>query len=192
MREPDQAIRDLSDLLTAWLPSYKAIEGRIDAILTRDVELRQKDRERLGPVELIEATTNGIRWLSEPGVRRVVLPPATSPDPSTSCSPRRTGGCSATPSPTQPSMRTTPSHLRPPSCASTGRWATRAGCASFGCFATATGICPRTAERLSLSKPTVKHHLAQLRAAGLVTRSRKVASLATAFAATVSTTHPAT
>ena len=33
-------------------------------------------RATLGPAELIERTTNGIRWLSEPGVRRVVLAPS--------------------------------------------------------------------------------------------------------------------
>ena len=34
------------------------------------------DRATLGPFDLIEQTTGGIRWLSEPGVRRVILAPS--------------------------------------------------------------------------------------------------------------------
>ncbi len=67
---------EVTELLTAWLPLYQEIEPRVATIIERDVALRANDRSRLGPAELIERTTNGIRWLSEPGVRRVVLAPS--------------------------------------------------------------------------------------------------------------------
>ncbi len=66
------------------------------AMIQRDVELRAADRARLGPAELIEATTGGIRWLvragHSPGDPR---PVATSAGPTTTSSAATAGGSSA-------------------------------------------------------------------------------------------------
>jgi DNA-binding transcriptional ArsR family regulator len=169
LRAPDDAIADLGDLLAAWLPSYKAIEGRIDAILKRDVELRHKDRETLGPVELIEATTNGIRWLSEPGVRRVILAPSYFTRPFNfvfAAEDWRMFGY-----PVADAALDADDPLAPP--AAVVRLHRALGDESrlriLRLLRDRDWYLSEIAERLSLSKPTIKHHLAQLRAAGLVT-----------------------
>ena len=45
-------------------------------MLERDYELRSADRASLNGPDLIESTTGGVRWLPEPGVRRVILAPS--------------------------------------------------------------------------------------------------------------------
>jgi DNA-binding transcriptional ArsR family regulator len=169
LRQPDDAIGDLVEILAAWLPAFKTIEGRVDAIIRRDVDLRRKDRERLGPVELIEATTNGIRWLSEPGVRRVILAPSYFTRPYNfvfAAEDWRMFGY-----PVADAALDADDPLAPP--AAVVRLHRALGDESrlriLRLLRDRDWYLSEIAERLSLSKPTIKHHLAQLRAAGLVT-----------------------
>ena len=76
LRDPEALIRPSRRVLRIWLEKFSEIEDRVGAMLRRDAELRADDRAQLGPVELIERTTNGIRWLSEAGVARVILAPS--------------------------------------------------------------------------------------------------------------------
>ena len=169
LRQPDQAIADLGSLLEAWLPSFKAIEGRVHAIIKRDVELRERDRERLGPIELIEATTNGIRWLNEPGIRRVILAPSYFTRPfnfAFAAQDWRMFGY-----PVADAALDADDPLAPP--AAVVRLHRALGDESrlriLRLLRDRDWYLSEIAERLGLSKPTIKHHLAQLRAAGLVT-----------------------
>ena len=75
-RDPRSLIDPAIAVLTAWLPTFQSIEARVDTMIRRDHESRADDRATLDAYALIERTTGGIRWLSEPGVRRVILAPS--------------------------------------------------------------------------------------------------------------------
>lgn len=167
--DADALVAAVADRMEAWLPRYQEIEPRVRRIIERDVALRATERTTLGHADLIERTTNGIRWLSEPGVRRVVLAPSylvrpynftftgadwrifVYPVSDTALEPH---------DPLAPPQGVLRLHralgddtrLRILRLLRERDW-----------------YLTEIAERLSLSKPTIKHHLAQLRAAGLVT-----------------------
>ncbi len=155
--------------MSAWLPLYQEIEPRVRTIIERDVALRAGDRKRLNPADLVERTTNGIRWLSEPGVRRVVLAPSYLARPYNFTF---AGGdwrifvypvADAALEPVDP--------LAPP--VGVLRLHRALGDETrlriLRLLRDRDWYLTEIAERLELSKPTIKHHLAQLRAAGLVT-----------------------
>jgi DNA-binding transcriptional ArsR family regulator len=167
--DPQGLIESLAERLAMWLPHYQEMEPRIKNIIERDAELRSEDRATLGSVQLIERTTNGIRWLSEPGVRRVVLAPSYLARPFNFTF---SGGdwrmfvypvADAALEPHDP--------LAPP----TGVLRLHRALGDetrlriLRLLRDRDWYLTEIAERLELSKPTIKHHLAQLRAAGLVT-----------------------
>ena len=76
LRDPATALDEIRALLAAWLPRFQSIEDRVLAMLERDVVLRAADRRTLSPTELIEATTGGVRWPGEAAVSRVILAPS--------------------------------------------------------------------------------------------------------------------
>ena len=138
-------------------------------MLKRDYELRADDRRDLEPAELIERTTGGIRWLSEPGVRRVILAPSYFSRPYNFL----LGGddwrffgypiADAALDDTDP--------LAPPQALVRLHRAlgddTRLRILRL--LRDQDYYLTEIAERLELSKPTIKHHLVLLRSAGLVT-----------------------
>jgi DNA-binding transcriptional ArsR family regulator len=167
--DPDGMLDDARALMRAWLPRYQEVEPRVREIIERDATLRQADVRTLRPAELIERTTNGIRWLSEPGVRRVVLAPSFLVRPYNFTF---SGGdwrlfiypvSDAALEPHDP--------LAPP----TGVLRLHRALGDdtrlriLRLLRDRDWYLTEIAERLELSKPTIKHHLAQLRAAGLVT-----------------------
>jgi DNA-binding transcriptional ArsR family regulator len=169
LQDPQALIQSLTDRLATWLPLYQVMEPRIGDIIARDVELRSEDRATLASIQLIERTTNGIRWLSEPGVRRVVLAPSYLARPYNFTF---SGGdwrmfvypvADAALEPHDP--------LAPPVGVLRLHRAlgddTRLRILRL--LRDRDWYLTEIAERLDLSKPTIKHHLAQLRAAGLVT-----------------------
>jgi hypothetical protein len=76
LRQPNETLTAMVDVLSAWADLFSPIEPRVTEILERDYDARASDRATLAPVDLIERTTAGIRWLPEAGVRRVVLAPS--------------------------------------------------------------------------------------------------------------------
>ena len=143
---------------------------RVTAILERDYESRAADRATLAPVDLIERTTSGIRWLPEAGVKRVILAPSYFSRPYNflmSASDLRLFG--------YPVADEALEEIDPlaaaasPSSGSTGPSATRRGCKILKLLAGRDLYLTEIAQQLELSKPTIKHHLALLRSAGLVT-----------------------
>ena len=169
LREPDAVLAELSDLMSAWLPFYLEIEPRVARIIARDAALRARDREDLGSTDLIEKTTNGVRWLSEPGVRRVVLAPSYLVRPYNFTF---TGGewrmfvypvGDAALEPADP-------HAPPVGVLRLHRaLGDESRLRILRLLRERDHYLTEIAEHLELSKPTIKHHLAQLRAAGLVT-----------------------
>jgi DNA-binding transcriptional ArsR family regulator len=160
---------EVTDLLAAWLPLYQEIEPKVAAIIERDVALRADDRARLGSTELIERTTNGIRWLSEPGVRRVVLAPSYLARPYNFTF--AGGDWRMFVYPVSDAALEPADPLAPP--VGVLRLHRALGDETrlriLRLLRDRDWYLTEIAERLELSKPTIKHHLAQLRAAGLVT-----------------------
>jgi DNA-binding transcriptional ArsR family regulator len=159
--DPQALIATLAHRLETWLPHYQEMEPRIRDIIERDVELRTEDRATLGSIQLIERTTNGIR--------RVVLAPSYLARPYNFTF---SGGdwrmfvypvADAALEPHDP--------LAPP--AGVLRLHRALGDDTrlriLRLLRDRDWYLTEIAERLDLSKPTIKHHLAQLRAAGLVT-----------------------
>jgi DNA-binding transcriptional ArsR family regulator len=169
IEDADEAVKGVAALMRAWLPMYQEIEPRVGEILARDVDLRGDDIATLRPAELIERTTNGIRWLSEPGVRRVVLAPSYLVRPynfTFSGGEWRMFVYPVADEATEPH-----DPLAPPQSVLRLHRAlgddTRLRILRL--LKDRDWYLTEIAERLELSKPTIKHHLAQLRAAGLVT-----------------------
>ena len=167
--DADTLVGEVVELMTAWLPLYQEIEPRVRSIIERDAALRADDRAKLGSIALIEKTTNGIRWLSEPGVRRVVLAPSYLNQPynfTFSCS-----DCRMFVYPVSDAALEPHDPLAPP--AGVLRLHRALGDDTrlriLRLLRDRDYYITEIAERLELSKPTIKHHLAQLRAAGLVT-----------------------
>jgi DNA-binding transcriptional ArsR family regulator len=165
----DELVGGGAALMRAWLPLYQEIEPRVREIIARDVDLRAGDIATLRPPELIERTTNGIRWLSEPGVRRVVLAPSYLVRPynfTFSGGDWRMFVYPVADEATEPH-----DPLAPPQSVLRLHRAlgddTRLRILRL--LKERDFYLTEIAERLELSKPTIKHHLAQLRAAGLAT-----------------------
>jgi DNA-binding transcriptional ArsR family regulator len=169
LRDPDAVLAEVTALMETWLPRYQEIEPRVRAILERDVELRNNDRARLKTPELIERTTNGIRWLSEPGVRRVILAPSYLVRPFNFTF--AGGDWRMFVYPVADAALDIDDPLAPPQTVVRLHRAlgdeTRLRILRL--LRDRDWYLTEIAERLELSKPTIKHHLAQLRAAGLVT-----------------------
>lgn len=168
-RDPDGSIAPVREVLRAWLPHFAEIEGRVAAMLQRDLDLRATDRATLGPTELIERTTNGVRWLSEPGVARIILAPSYFSRPYNSLFAGEDWRMFCYPIADQALDSGDP--LAPPPAVVRLHRAlgdeTRLRILRL--LRDSDRYLTEIAQALELSKPTVKHHLALLRAAGLVT-----------------------
>ena len=145
LREPDQAIRDLSYAAHRVAPELQGDRGPHRRHPQARRGAAPEGPRAAGSARADRGDHERHPLADRAGRPAVILAPSyfTRPFNFVVRAPR-TGGCSATRSPMQPSMRTTHSHPRPPSFGSIGHWATRAGCGSFGCSATATGTCPRS------------------------------------------------
>ena len=168
-RDPHSVIEPAVAVLTAWLPVFQTVEGRVAAMIKRDVELRAGDRATLGPFDLIEQTTGGIRWLSEPGVRRVILAPSYFARPYNfllGSADWRVFGYPISDAAIDAADPLAP----PPSVVRLHRALgddTRLRILRL--LRDRDLYLTEIAQQLDLSKPTIKHHLALLRSAGLVT-----------------------
>jgi DNA-binding transcriptional ArsR family regulator len=169
VRDPESAYTEIIGVLELWQTKFETIEERIGAMLARDYELRAGDRRTMSPQDLIERTTGGIRWLPEAGVRRVILAPSyfTRPYNFIFGGPDwRFFGY-----PIADAALDGVDPLAPPQAVVRLHRAlgddTRLRILKL--LAGRDLYLTEIAQQLELSKPTIKHHLALLRAAGLVT-----------------------
>jgi DNA-binding transcriptional ArsR family regulator len=169
VRDPSGAYAQILAVLTAWQERFEPIEERVRSMLDRDYALRAPDRGALSAPDLIERTTGGIRWLPEPGVRRVILAPSyfsrpynfifSGPDWRFFGYPIADTALDAV-DPLAPPQSVIRLHR---ALGDETRLRILKLLAGRDLYLT------EIAQQLELSKPTIKHHLALLRAAGLVT-----------------------
>lgn len=168
-RRPEVILGPARGILAAWLDHFGPLEDRVRRMIERDVELRAEDRRTLGSADLIERTTGGVRFSADPIARRVILAPSYFSRPFNfllAADDWRLFGY-----PIADAALDASDPLAPP--------------AAVVRFHRALGDDTRLrilrllrerdlylteiAQLLELSKPTIKHHLVQLRAASLVT-----------------------
>ena len=156
-------------VLHFWLPRYEAVEDRVSRMLDRDVTARRREDAGRDPIGFIERVTNGIRLVPEQRIRRVILAPSYFGRPYNSLS--RIGDAQIICYPIADSSLGAADRLTPP--AATVRLYRALGDSSrlriLRLLAERDRYLTEIANELELSKPTIKHHLAQLRAAGLIT-----------------------
>jgi DNA-binding transcriptional ArsR family regulator len=156
-------------VLRAWQAKFAEIEPRVNDILVRDFDARAADRERLNPSDLIETTTGGLRYLPEAGISRVILAPSYFSRPYNflmSSHDWRFFGYPVADAALDPADELTP----PLSVVRLHRaLGDETRLRILKLLASRDLYLTEIAQELELSKPTIKHHLSQLRAAGLVT-----------------------
>jgi DNA-binding transcriptional ArsR family regulator len=169
VRDRDGAYAQIMAVLDAWQKRFVEIEDRVKVMLDRDYDLRSDDRRTLVGSELIERTTGGIRWLPEPGVRRIILAPSYFTRPYNFIFSGQDWRFFGYPIADESLDDVDP--LAPPQAVIRLHRAlgddTRLRILKL--LAGRDLYLTEIAQQLELSKPTIKHHLALLRAAGLVT-----------------------
>jgi DNA-binding transcriptional ArsR family regulator len=169
LEDPARTHAEIVGLLRHWADHFRPIEGRIRAILERDFSLRAGDRATLAGPDLIERTTGGVRWLPEPGVRRVIMAPSYFSRPYNFL--LAGGDWRFFGYPVADDALETIDPLAPP--AQMLRLYRALGDETrlriLKLLAEKDLYMTEIAQRLELSKPTISHHLVQLRAAGLLT-----------------------
>jgi DNA-binding transcriptional ArsR family regulator len=169
LRNPALAKDRILTVLQRWQGKFAEVEPRVSAILERDYDGRAADRESLPASELIEATTGGLRYLPEAGISRVILAPSYFSRPYNFLMGSRGWrffGYPVADSALDPSDALTP----PLSVVRLHRaLGDQTRLRILKLLASRDYYLTEIAQELDLSKPTIKHHLSQLRAAGLVT-----------------------
>ena len=169
VRDPDGAHAQIMAVLEAWQKRFAEIEDRVKTILDRDYDLRADDRRTLSGSELIEKATGGIRWLPEPGVRRVILAPSYFTRPYNFLFSGQDWRFFGYPVADEALDGVDPL-APPPSVIRLHRaLGDETRLRILKLLAGRDLYLTEIAQQLELSKPTIKHHLALLRAAGLVT-----------------------
>ena len=169
LEDPERTHREIVTLARSWADLFRPIEPRVREILERDFDLRAGDRTTLTGPDLIERTTGGVRWLPEAGIRRVVLAPSyfarpfnyllAGPDWRFFGYPVADNALEVS-DPLAPPQQVLRLHR---ALGDDTRLRILKLLAERDLYLT------EIAQQLELSKPTIKHHLAQLRAAGLLT-----------------------
>jgi DNA-binding transcriptional ArsR family regulator len=166
---PEETYAEIVAVSRAWAERFRTIEDRIRSIIERDHAGRAEARATLAGSDLVEATTGGIRWLPEAGVRRVILAPSYFSRPYNFV--LEGEGWRFFGYPVSDDAVETGDPLAPPQ--SVVRLHRALGDETrmriLRLLADRDLYLTEIAQLLELSKPTIKHHLALLRSAGLVT-----------------------
>jgi DNA-binding transcriptional ArsR family regulator len=167
----DVELERMIGVLEAWLPLYQEIEPRVASMLKRDVASRKSDRIAADTdvPNLIDKTTGGLRWFPEAGVRRVILAPQYFGRPFNYIFNGADWRMFAYPI-AETALGAVDAVMPPQAVVRLYRAlgdTTRMRILRL--LSERDWYLTELAQQLELSKPTMKHHLALLRAAGLVT-----------------------
>lgn len=168
LADPIGQVQSMRQVLAAWLPRYEEIEPRVAEFLKRDVDRHRKD-EQDDVVALIEQTTGGLRWFPEANVRRVIMAPIYFGRPYNYIYNGADWRLFLYPL-AEEALESADASVPSPSIVRLYRAlgdATRMRVLRL--LAERDWYLTELAQHVELSKPTMKHHLALLRAAGLVT-----------------------
>jgi DNA-binding transcriptional ArsR family regulator len=168
LEDPDGELRSLRRVLRAWAERFAAIEPRVARMLERDEAARRAEAAGLTVAEIVERVTGGVRFSPEAGIARVILAPSYFARPYNYlfgeqdwrmyCYPLADdaldGDPSALPSATVRLFKALGDETR---------------LRILRLLRNGDLYLTEIAERMALSKPTVRHHMLLLRAAGLVT-----------------------
>jgi DNA-binding transcriptional ArsR family regulator len=169
LRDPAPWLKRLRVGLRYWLERYAPLEERIRDILKRDVADRAADRASLAGPELVEQTTGGIRLLADPSVKRVILAPTYFGRPYNHIFAANGWRLFAYPV-AESALGGTDRFMPPVSAIRLYRaLGDETRLRILKLLGERDHYLTELAQELELSKPTIKHHLAQLRVAGLVT-----------------------
>jgi DNA-binding transcriptional ArsR family regulator len=168
LRDPERGIEQLRTAVRAWRLSFARVEERVTSIIERDVAARRAEGERLEPGDLIERVTGGIRFVPDTAVRRVILAPSYfsrpfnwvhgGPDWRLFCYPVAEAAIEER-------------DRQAPSAEMIRLYRTLGDESRLRILKLLVDhdmYLTEIAEALGYSKPTISHHMAQLRAAGLV------------------------
>jgi DNA-binding transcriptional ArsR family regulator len=173
LRQPDEYHRRLVSVLDAWQSHFAEVEGRVVEMIQRDAESRLVDRRTLDPLDLIERTTGGIRWMPEASVSRVILAPSYFARPFNYTF--GSEGWRLFAYPIADAVLDGRDPLAPPPAMIRLHRAlgdeTRLRILKL--LTERDLYMTEIANELGLSKPTIKHHLVLLRSAGLVTLTQQ-------------------
>jgi DNA-binding transcriptional ArsR family regulator len=168
LRDPVATAARLRLALRAWLEPYRSVEERVSRAITRDVAARRAEQE-VAPSDAVERATGGIRLVADASVRRVVLAPSyfarpynyvfSGDDWRLFCYPVSEDAVEERDVLAPPAATVMLYHAL----------SDRSRLRVLRLLATRDMYLTEIAQQLELSKPTVSHHMAQLRAAGLVT-----------------------
>ncbi len=166
--DPEEAIRAARRVLRAWHERFATVEARVARMEDRDAADRRREMRTLALGEFVEKTTGGVRVVPEPGLRRLILAPGYFGRPFNEIYGDRDwrlivyplgdaaldGDVGSLPTATVRLFKALgdESRLR-----------------ILRYLADGDLYLTEIADRMNLSKPTVKHHMVQLRTAGLVT-----------------------
>jgi DNA-binding transcriptional ArsR family regulator len=160
-------------VLRAWLPRYESVEERVGRMIDSDAAAKRREDSTSDPLGFVERATNGVRLVPEPSVHKIVLAPSYFGRPYNSLF--KVGAMQLMCYPIADSALGASGRAAPP--VATVRLYRALGDESrlriLHLLAERDRYLTELATELELSKPTVSHHLAQLRSAGLVTMTEQ-------------------
>ncbi len=166
---PTAWIDRIRGLLGEWVIRFEEVEERIEGMIQRDVEMRAEERRSLSPADLIERVTGGVRWLGEAGITRVVLSPSYFSRPYNYLYTGNDWRLFAYPV-ADAALDLGDEFAPPPAMIRLHRaLGDESRLRILRLLRDRDMYLTELAQQLEVSKPTMKHHLALLRAAGLVT-----------------------
>ncbi len=173
VRDPERWKRQLSGVLGAWYQPYRTIEPQIRAILDHDAARQSGRGEAMSADELVEQATNGIRLVGDPTIRTVYLSPGYFNRPYNYLFTVDGGRIVVYPVSDQ-SIEAAEGQTPPPAVVRLYRaLGDETRLRILRLLRERDRYLTEIATEIELSKPTVKHHLSMLRAAGLVTMTEE-------------------